>query len=230
MTTTGANIQPRISLSKLGEYLVASPMRRRRIILDQKQPKTFIVATYQDAFDAIVDFIVGLKDDEALVKVSDDLLADATTQTEWQQQRAQLCVAAIDAFMEISDALPTEGLILERGDPSPPHFPIAGVGVSVRPEVVVRGTGVGGETVHGAVKLYLAKENPLTQESGAAVATALYRYVDQISPGEGRAANQICWVIDVFAGEVFGAPKSHKRVMQNLEAACEEIAARWQIL
>ena len=37
-------IDPRTSLSKLGEYLVAPPGRRRNIIQDQKNPKAFIVA------------------------------------------------------------------------------------------------------------------------------------------------------------------------------------------
>ena len=30
---------PRISVNKLGEYLVTGPSRRRRIVMDQKRPK-----------------------------------------------------------------------------------------------------------------------------------------------------------------------------------------------
>ena len=33
---------PRISVNKLGEYMTATPLRRRRIIQDQKRPKAFI--------------------------------------------------------------------------------------------------------------------------------------------------------------------------------------------
>ncbi len=35
---------PRISLNKLGEYMTASPSRRRSIVRDQKRPKDAIVA------------------------------------------------------------------------------------------------------------------------------------------------------------------------------------------
>ena len=223
--------KPRIALTKLGEYLVAPPIRRRRILLDQKQPKTFIVATYQDAFDAITNFIVGDLDEDGVIKLIDDLLADSeAAQTDWHQQRAQLCAAAIESFLEISDSVVVDPSVASRGDPTPPHFAIGGVSVSVRPEVTIRSMNAKGEVVHGAIKLYLSKENPLGADSGSSVATVLSRYVDSIYPGEGKADPHLCWVIDVFAGEIFVGTKSYKRVMHNLEAACEEIVARWHLL
>lgn len=49
--------RPRISVNKLGEYLTEpNPSRRRRILLDQKEPKDFILPYYDPARDAILRF------------------------------------------------------------------------------------------------------------------------------------------------------------------------------
>ena len=53
-TTDIVRQAPRISVNKLGEYMTATPLRRRRIVLDQKRPKTFIFARYREPQDAIV--------------------------------------------------------------------------------------------------------------------------------------------------------------------------------
>lgn len=45
--------EPRKSANKLGEYMTATPSRRRRIIKDQKRPKDFIVPRYTEAQAAI---------------------------------------------------------------------------------------------------------------------------------------------------------------------------------
>jgi hypothetical protein len=34
-------------------------------------------------------------------------------------------------------------------------------------------------------------------------------------------------VLDVFAGNLFEAPRAHKRRMRDIEAACEEISRAW---
>lgn len=63
---------PRISLNKLGEYMNASASRRKRIIAEQREPKTFIVARYTDAMDVICDYFQDdSRDDEILQAWSD---------------------------------------------------------------------------------------------------------------------------------------------------------------
>lgn len=50
--------EPRISVNKLGEYLVATASRRRQILRDQKRPPDFKVVRYADAQRAIVDYFI----------------------------------------------------------------------------------------------------------------------------------------------------------------------------
>lgn len=59
-----ARQEPCISVNKLGEYLTATPARRRRIVHDAKYPSTFMVARYTTAENTIADWICsGCADD-----------------------------------------------------------------------------------------------------------------------------------------------------------------------
>jgi hypothetical protein len=65
---------PRISVNKLGEYMTATPLRRRRIIQDQKRPKDYIVPRYTEAQDAIVAYLSATaRDDVRLLEAVDRL-------------------------------------------------------------------------------------------------------------------------------------------------------------
>lgn len=43
----------------------------------------------------------------------------------------------------------------------------------------------------------------------------------------GRPERELCMVIDVFDQEGYVAPKANKRRLEDIEAACEEIARVW---
>ena len=64
---------PKISLNKLGEYMNATPARRRRIIEDQIAPKDFVVARYTDARESIIDCIAGKISEDQLTQIAEDL-------------------------------------------------------------------------------------------------------------------------------------------------------------
>jgi len=49
---------PRISITKLAEYMVATPSRRRSILRDQRYPPAFKAAKFRAAYAAIADVLV----------------------------------------------------------------------------------------------------------------------------------------------------------------------------
>jgi hypothetical protein len=92
--------EPRISLNKLGEYLTASPLRRKRIIQDQQDPKSFITTRYSDARDEIVDFLSnGMIDDEKLFAAAKKLRTEDAP-TEYSQQDKSASADAIENFLD----------------------------------------------------------------------------------------------------------------------------------
>ena len=79
----------------------------------------------------------------------------------------------------------------------------------------------------GCIKLYFAKNNPLDDRSGSYVAAVLAEFAARNLAGDGRVDGSLVLVLDIFAGRVFTAPRARKRRLDDVSAACEEIAARW---
>ncbi len=187
---------PRISVNKLGEYLTATPARRRQIIQDQKYPPTFKCVRYRDAEKALVDCLVaGLNPN--VLHTHRARLAGTQPATEFEQ--------------DTNDAAPLD---------------VAGVSISVRPELIVTGQDKARPRA-GCFKLYFAKNGPLDITTGPIVATVMSQFAEEYLASLGRVDNRLVRVIDVFAGQVFEAPKARTRRLENVAAACEEIAARW---
>lgn len=221
--------QPRISITKLGEYMVASPTRRRRIVIDQKRPQDYIVARYNDAQESIAEFLINAIGKDCLRRKIEELNGGVVS-TEWQAQSNQLCAEAIMAFLGFVDSLSLDGLEPQRGDTCPPKLDIAGVAVSVRPEVLITGKDRKGEPLNGAIKLYISKTTPLTPEAAEYVATTVHQFVSDYRGEAGKTDYRLCYVLDVFNKKVFSAPRSHVRRRADIEAACEEIARAWDSL
>lgn len=217
---------PKISLNKLGEYLTASPTRRRRIVQDQQDPKAFIAARYADAREAIVAFLAsGMTDEAALLATAKHLRADPTG-TDFARQDRVASAEAIENFLEVTEQIEIEDLAVTPAESTASEsMSVSGVNVSVRPDVYLKDP-ITGDIV-GAVKLHFPKTTPLSDVSAKYVATAL-KFFLTAQKGASLANHKKCYVVDVSTQTVICAPKSHKKNMNDIAAACEEIRARWQ--
>jgi len=127
----------KISLNKLGEYMTATPARRRRIIEDQIAPKEFIAARYADARENISNFIVGDISDDRLEQIAIEL-RNHTYDSTFIAQDKNLSADAIDSFLEISDQLPTDYKLEKTPANVKATLEISGVDVSIRPDVYIK--------------------------------------------------------------------------------------------
>ena len=215
---------PRISVAKLGEYLTATPRRRRTIISDQKKPRDAIVIWYMEARRAVVECVLRNGDLAVLhaaIEQLDDDLQNARAETN-DAARASASIDAIDAFAQlVLDDLDLSADI-ERGEPHRAKLAIGRVNVSVSPDLVVKTKkGV------GAVVFYLNKSNPLDETSGGYVASLVHQYVEESLKHFGLADRRACVVVDVMAGVSYVALVSDKSRRKDIAAACQEIAAVW---
>ena len=218
---------PRISVNKLGEYMTATPLRRRRIIQDQTRPKAFIFPRYSEAQSAITRYLTAERQDESLLLSEIERLSLAPSATEWEEQRKRLCVEALERFLEVAESLELGGLSATAAGSDPRRLTIGGLEVSVRPEVLLHGLNRLKQPVAGAIKLYFAKSFPLSADGGEYVATAVHEYLESSGHHE-RADPRLCEVIDVFGRRVFHAPRAVARRRKDLAAACEEIVRAWE--
>lgn len=218
--------QPKISLNKLGEYLTATPSRRKRIVQDQQEPKTFIAARYSDAREEIVQYLsTGMEDDSALIAAAQRLRRDESG-TDFAYQDRLASAEAIDNFLEVGEQIELDDLVVVPVENSASEsMQISGVSVSVRPDAYLKDP-VTGE-IRGAIKLHFPKTTPLTESAAEYVgaATKVFLQREKKSP---VVDHRRCYVIDVSTQTVSTAPKSHVRKMNDIAAACEEIDARWK--
>jgi hypothetical protein len=229
MATDTTRRAPRISVNKLGEYMTATPLRRRRIVQDQKRPKGFILPRYNEAQDAITKYLIGGKQDAGLLLSEIARLNLAPSATEWESSRKRLASEAMQSFLAMSEEIDLDGLGATLGGNSQPRLSIGGLEISVRPEILLSGTDRHGRPTAGALKLYFSKTNPLTQDSAGYIATAVHAFVEaHMQPAHADARN--CRVIDVFGQKVYTAPRGSSRRRGDLAAACEEIARAWEQL
>jgi hypothetical protein len=217
---------PKISINKLGEYLTATPSRRRRIIEDQQNPKPFIVTRYADARDEIVNYLASNMEDDSAISQAAQQLRVPNGGTDFAIQDRYASAEAIDSFLEAAEDINLDGLSVERVDTnSPSKMEISGVLVSMRPDALLRDTASG--DVVGCIKLHFPKSSPLTTQGAEYVATAMRIHLESL-PTPSKIDNKKCFVVDVPTQNVVTAPKSFKRKMNDIEAACEEIEVRWK--
>ena len=63
---------------------------------------------------------------------------------------------------------------------------------------------------------------------GIYVATLMRMHIDQNNPDAQRQpTNRLCMSIDVRHGQVFAAPNSNTRRINDIQAACTVISALW---
>lgn len=215
-------VTSKISLNKLGEYMTATPARRRRIVEDQINPKDFIASRYSDAREKISSFIAGNIREEDLIDAAENL-RNQDYDSKFIAQDKNLSADAIDDFLEISDQLPS-GYIFEKVPANEvSSLMISGVTISIRPDVYIKNEN---NKLIGAIKLHFPKSNPLTTTSGEYVATALRTFMQEND--SNVIDNKLCVVVDIPSFNVISAPKAGKKRMNDIEAACEEIDARFK--
>ena len=223
------NVDPRISLNKLGEFLTTNPARRKKILLDQKYPSEFIVTRYNDAENAIIEYLFDNKNNTAILDKALEAIGSKRSQTEWEEQNKGLNYEAVDSFYDIADQIDFTKFKVEKSTKiESASILIEGVQISVRPEIFIYKE-KGDEKTIGAIKLYFSKTYSLSDEAGEYIASFVMEYL-KTTKTECVPSNKLCNVIDVFNQKIFIAPISYKRRMLDIRAACQEISAIWSRL
>ncbi|MFD2602830.1 hypothetical protein [Flavobacterium suzhouense] len=211
---------PRFSVNKLGEYLTATPARRKRLIEDQKYPNTFITSVYKIAREAIIRYIIKDYDESILDKAVAEIKASVSI-TDQDRDNSLLILKLIrkHSLPDLSSYKKTK-YQLKNGNLS-----IKGLKVSISPDIILRK----GNKV-GCIKIHIIKTESqrLDTEAGLAVSTLLHQYIgSNIIDEDEKVDPKTCISFDCFNNSYETAPSAIKRRMGNIEAACEEIVLRW---
>lgn len=222
-------MKARISVNKLGEYIEATPTRRRRIVLDQKEPMTFITNRYSKAREAAIEYLSNGFDDEIIIKAIDDL-ENTTSKKANHENDIQNSILFLQYLLDydISNQIDFKGLEITKYHGNNPKLNINNVNISVNPDLVISGT-IRNKKIKGAIKLHIAKTNTLTRETAKNVATLIHQFTqDHLIEKDETADLRYCISLDAFANIVESAPKSFLMRRRNIKYACTEIDMWWK--
>jgi hypothetical protein len=220
--------EPQISLNLLGEYMASSFVRKQSILKEAKYPKDFIGPQYDPAQRAAAGYLAVGGGNQAQLRRDLDAKLTGSERSRWFQRRELLCQQAIECILKIEGELKLEGVDVALGCNMDHRMPIAGVMVTVIPDLVVRGVNRKGPFI-GAVKFRYVKTKAISEKWAAYSATLLHLFAEGFLCEDGvHAERRHCRLVDVFAGQIYEAPERFKDLRKNVEAACGQIRELWK--
>ena len=221
------NTQPRISVNKLSEYLVAKGARQRSILRNQKFPN-IAGMYYAEAANAVSACLASNLEDTSRIAQQIRVLEQQSPETAGAIRRVNSNIDALESFEALLDDIDLKGATAELGEQKPEKLVMHGVDISVRPEIILRGAGKSGKEQVGALKIHFSRTFPLTEVSGGYVAAVLQRYAeDKLIEGDEIVGPAYCFVIDIGSGTVHSSVKATARRLKDIESDCKNIAAIW---
>lgn len=220
--------EPKMTVNKLGEFLVAPPKRQRRILEQLKYPKDNAFSlVYSDVREVIKKYFISDFDEKILargIKSNSAKLKDKKS-TDWQKTVA---VASIEALQKVQDFyFDISNLSFEEYTGKNPKVMIHGVEVSIMPDLIVKSSTKTKELI-GSFKIHISKNSKSDENACLYVATLLHNYsIDQLEEIGITAKNENSISYDVFKEIFVESPKSFKRRMDDIEAGCMNIKAIW---
>ena len=217
--------QPKITVNKLGEFLVSSPKRQRSILEALKYPSDnkFLFTGYNDARKAINDYIINDFDERILIDMIEKLESLVGDE---KDNFTDSSIKALTIVLE-SNTLSDSGFTFLPYDGDNPKMTIEGVEISVYPDFIVNYESRGNEYI-GAAKVHLSRSGRFGDEGAKYISTILSKFTQDHIDKSGRTVkNTACVSYDVFTDSLIDCPKSIVRRWQDIEAGCKNIVAIW---
>jgi hypothetical protein len=228
------NLRPRISATKLAEYVVADPSRKLTITKQAKLAQKAIMIPYSRVRSAFPD---SLEPEGISTSFLNARAADAEShhsENPWQQGDNIRSAAALRHLAALADQLECKNAQhIHRPEGGWGPLMINGVRVSVQPELVFT-IEHRGSTKVGAIILNTGKNENLSLARAAQKFTVgdyltvlVMRMLESRLKGYGVPLHTRCHAIDIFRDKIYTAPASFKTLLKHIEASCTMIALQW---
>lgn len=217
--------------------MVSSDTARVGIIRRAKSPQLPPIIRYRDVRGPVCSYLTDMNRSLQPLLVAEDMftqrMSDPSEST-LRQDDARNSIAVLHGVQALNNQL--GGFQFVPAPTQQPRLILEGVEISIRADLLVVGERSGIEQI-GAAVLRMTQSDQTSEvaiqrrrEMGTYVAT-LARLHTESHLSNGRApANRLCMSIDVQHGEIFAAPTSATRRMNDLASACRFIASLWPTL
>jgi hypothetical protein len=148
--------------------------------------------------------------------------------SQWDKSVIKNAITALESVID-TDFSYLDAYTLERHKGKNVKVNISGTLVSIYPDLILT-QDIKGENHIGALKLHIAKDG-LEEDSMKIISSVIYNYLEDVIPTNGKPIHlKLCLSLDVFTKSNAKAPSSYTRRINDVEAACVEIASIWNTL
>ena len=222
------NQSPRISINKLGEYIYATPARKKRILLDAKFPSEIITSRYAPVQNAAIQyFAASVKDIQIFNRVK-DILSQKQPANDHQKEKIKSCIEALTHLTSCASSklVPYTETPAIKGYKDCKSITINGVVISLRPEILL--LDINTNQPKGAIKLAFAKGHFLSIQEGQCIAGLIKSYLEKEL--KITCSYKDCITLDVFSSRIIYAPTKNEWTINKIESACDDIRLIWPSL
>jgi len=219
--------KPYVSINKLAEYMTANAIRRRQIIKILKKDSDFYKVYYSEVRNVIPKFFKSNYDSDIL-DVLITKIEEKVVSTDWEKNDNSNSIIAIQNVLE-SNLPDLSNYNFIKDDFKIKKIELAGVTVTIKPDLFLQNKD---NSKIGVLKHHIAKtpDNQLEDENRIYVATILKFALLEHGLEEKNIDDNACIAFDIFKKDYSTSSKSFKRTISAVEAACEEIALRWETI
>lgn len=219
----------RISINQFVEFgKKKSKKSKLTLIRNQKFPKNFLSFWYKTAFACIRR---SLLDNGSLVPIYKgiEILRNRAADTETKQRNNAVSIEALESFLNINLPKFLSTSKIEKLKVEQNWIEIDGVKLFLSPELVFKIKKSNGDSVIGAFKIHICKQENKCFDFQMAemVATQLYNYLNDIFEEKETVDPELCFSIDVFGKRIVAASIDPNKYNEEIYGICIEISELW---
>jgi len=214
----------------MAEYIVSKGARQRKILQTRKYPDPdFSIGMYhKEASEAIAQYIAAGALDTTPMDKALKALQQASPRKIGTARRIGSNIDTLERFLGMLDDVDLKGAEPSLGSIKAPDLVYHNVAISVRPEIVLHGTGPKGKSCVGAVKFHFSKTRPFNDEAAGYVSAMLQEHCKMHLANAGEIVHPAyCQVIDVASEKVYPGVKATAARLKDIAAECQNIAGLW---
>lgn len=218
----------RLSINQLATFNSASEAKKKRIILQQKNPNPIIVSWYGSAKSTMRKFYQDPTKVEVIEKGLQSL-KESRPATKWHASNRNGSIEILERFLKMTVPKCFEEGSVTFVKPAQKSFNIRGVEVIASPDLMFFSED-NGIRRYGAVKFHTSKSGKFNSSQSQIVATALKMYLkDYIAQfdKDAEVANDFCLCVDVFNSTITQARNNSSKVEDSIKETCSEVVQLW---
>lgn len=219
--------EPRLSISRLADYMAASEQGKRTIAQSCKYRPIARIVQHDEAKTIISNYLLKRKDNPDFLKEKATQIRHRMSDDDFEEELNQHNADYLNAFADVVEALslPSAELL------PPPRFSalvINGVKMSFQPSFLLQRVTRTNKVRTGALMLRYAKRKALSPNVADYQSALIFGYLRENSQEHGaEPERKLCLTLDAVTGSCYEAPTKSVYLFNEATAACATIAERW---